>query len=72
MCARLKMELYFFPHADTLKAMTHVADYINEVQRLCETYGTVLESFLKDQLSSEVRLDSITLQSNDTDLVYPA
>ena len=41
---------------DALEAMTHVADYINEVQRLCETYGTVLDSFLKDQVSSKVRL----------------
>ena len=39
---------------DALESMTHVADYINEVQRLCETYGTVLDSFLKDQASSEV------------------
>jgi hypothetical protein len=41
-------------HIDALGAMTHVADYINEVQRLCETYGTVLDSFLKDQALPEV------------------
>ena len=42
-------------HVDALEAMTHVADYINKVQRLCETYGTVLDSFLKDQALPEVR-----------------
>ena len=41
---------------DALEAMTHAADYINEVQRLCETYGTVLDSFLKDQVLLEVGL----------------
>ena len=48
---------------DALEAMTHVADYINEVQRLCETCSTVLDSLLKDQASSEVRL-VISLTSN--------
>jgi hypothetical protein len=44
---------------DALGAMTHVADYINEVQRLCETYGTVLDSFLKDQALPEVRFNAL-------------
>ena len=60
MHARLKIGIYtssyIHVHVDALEAMTHVADYINEVQRLCETYGTVLNSFLKDQALSEVRL----------------
>ena len=43
-------------HVDALEAMTRVADYINEVQRLCETYGTVLDSLLKNQALLEVRL----------------
>ena len=34
--------------------MSEVADYINEVQRLCETYGVVLDSLSKDQTFSEV------------------
>ena len=45
-----------FLYIDALEAMTRVADYINEVQRLCETYGTVLDSFLRDQTLPEVRL----------------
>ena len=47
---------WFFLYVDALEAMTRVADYINEVQRLCETYGTVLDSFLRDQALPEVRL----------------
>ena len=43
-------------HVDAVEAMSRVADYINEVQRLCETYGTVLDSFLKDQALLEVGL----------------
>ena len=43
-------------HVDAVEAMSRVADYINEVQRLCETYGTVLDSFLKEQALPEVRL----------------
>ena len=39
---------------EALKSMTHVADYINEVQRLCETYGTILDSLSKDMTLSEV------------------
>ena len=34
--------------------MACVADYINEVQRLCETYSAVLDSLMKDPNISQV------------------
>ena len=46
--------MHDFLYIDALEAMTDVADHINEVQRLCETYGTVIDSFSEDRASSEV------------------
>ena len=44
----------FTSYTGALRTMTRVADFINEVQRVCETYGSVLDSLIKENLSSEV------------------
>ena len=41
-------------HTDAIEGMVRVADYINEMQRISETYSSLFDSMLKQSGLSEV------------------